>query len=133
MNQSCHRFGTWFGGDLGFFPFTKLNINDMRRILRGSDSKSVGQNHHVADTKRSRTSQKEALEWHVESKNEISCVHFIYQSICLTPRPFSKRKKDSSHKTSMSSAYSKTSKLAYHGRSLKKHNTCNMEDAFGNI
>jgi hypothetical protein len=33
----------------------------------------------------------------------------------------------------MSSAYSKTSKLAYHGRSLKKHNTCNMEDAFGNI
>jgi hypothetical protein len=93
MDQSCYRFGTWFGGDLGFFPFTKLNINDMRRILRGSDSKSVGQNHHVADTKRSRTSQKEALEWHVESKNEISCVHFIYQSICLTPRPFSKKKK----------------------------------------
>jgi hypothetical protein len=93
MDQSCYRFGTWFGGDLGFFPFTKLNINDMRRILRGSDSKSVGQNHHVADTKRSRTSQKEALEWHVESKNEISCVHFIYQSICLTPRPFSKKKR----------------------------------------
>jgi hypothetical protein len=48
--------------------------------------------------------------------------------------PFQKKKKkDSSHKTSMSSAYSKTSKLAYHGRSLKKHNTCNMEDAFGNM
>ena len=57
MDQSCYRFGTWFGGDLGFFLFTKLDINDMRRIL-------------------------------LESKNEISYVHFIYESICLTPRPF---------------------------------------------
>ena len=42
MDQSCHKFRTWFGEDLGFFLFTKLDINDMRQILRGSDSKSVG-------------------------------------------------------------------------------------------